>query len=173
MAKIVRPTCLMVVLALILSLGVAIFGVSSVVTADTGGPDDFGYRYRDSDEPDGPTYNWIEISGSGTLAADVRDDDEYENVPIGFDFEFYGDTHSDVYVTSNGILTFDLDNATAYENDVGIPYSDEGNDPNDMIAPFWDDLDPVAGGDVSYETQGSAPNRQFIVQWHDIKHYVE
>lgn len=167
MAKIIKPICLMIVMALMLSLGVAIFGISSVVTADTGGPDDFGYTFIDSDESGGPAFDWIDISGSGTLSDVSDDDDESERVDIGFDFEFYGNTYDQVYISSNGFLTFDDEGADYYDN-YCIPDSDA---PNDMIAPFWDDIDPYQGGDVYYETQGTAPDRQFIVQWHDVWHY--
>lgn len=34
----------------------------------TGGPDGAGYQFADSDEPNGPTPNWIDISGIGTDA---------------------------------------------------------------------------------------------------------
>ena len=167
MAKILKAVSLIVILGLVLSLGVGIFGVSSVATADTGGPDDFGYTFIDSDEPGGPVFDWVDISGSGTLSAVTDIDDASELVDIGFDFEFYGNTYDDVYISSNGFLTFDDDGADVWTNEC-IPDTDA---PNDMIAPFWDDIDPYDGGDVYYETQGSGPNRQFIVQWHDVEHF--
>ena len=38
------------------------------------------------------------------------------------------------------------------------------------LFPFWDDLYPIAAGDVYAQTLGTAPNRVFIVQWHEIMH---
>jgi hypothetical protein len=152
-------------LILVLSL-VAVMAPNSAVRAATGGPDHFGYRFIDSDEPDGPTYSWIDATG-GTWLPDISDDDdEYELVPIGFSFDFYGNTYTEVYVTSNGILTFDEDNAYYWSNSA-IPKS---STPNNMIAPFWDDLYPDTSGDIYYETQGTAPHRRFIAEWDDVAH---
>ena len=37
--------------------------------------------------------------------------------------------------------------------------------PQELLAPFWDDLYPPGGGTVRYQTLGSAPNRQLVVRW--------
>ena len=31
-------------------------------SADTGGPDEFGYTFKDSNEENGPDYDWIDIT---------------------------------------------------------------------------------------------------------------
>lgn len=41
-----------------------------------------------------------------------------------------------------------------------------------LIAPFWDDLNPAStDGDVYYDTLGTAPNREFVVEWRNVRHY--
>ena len=38
-----------------------------------------------------------------------------------------------------------------------------------MIAPFWDDLNPLRGGEVAY--YHDAANHAFIVEWKDVPHF--
>jgi hypothetical protein len=109
-----------------------------------------------------------DISGSGTLAAIASGcDDCGELVPIGFSFNFFGVAHTDINVCSNGYATFgtttgDFSNDPAYPN----PFT-----PNDQIGPYWDDWNLGAGGDLHYQTVGSAPNRRFIAQWTNALHF--
>ncbi len=124
----------------------------------SGGPDNFGYRWIDSDEPGGPTFNWIDITGSGTPVS--LSDDDFIEVALPFTFEFYGVPQSMIKIGSNGYLTFGPD-GTDFSNDP-IP---DPNDPNDFIAPFWDDLNPSTGGTIHY----LATATEFIVQYTDIQ----
>ncbi len=128
----------------------------------TGGPDAFGYRWIDSDEPGGPTYNWIEISGTGTNAGITGDDQNAGPFPIGFSFPFYGDTFTTFRICSNGWISF-TSTSTQYSNtslpNTGAPY--------DLIAPFWDDLYPPDGGDVYYDnTRPGTLIVEFDQIWH-------
>lgn len=134
-------------------------GVSPVT--GTGGPDAFGYSWMDSDEPGGPIYNWVDISGTGTAIA-LSDDGNEGPFGLGFDFNFYGRAFDSLNICTNGWVSFTT--TTAAYNNQGIPQADE---PNNLLAPFWDDMDPVSGGQIFYE----ARNEQFIVQYQDVEHY--
>jgi YVTN family beta-propeller protein len=74
----------------------------------SGGPDLFGYTFRDSNEPDGPTYTWEEISVTGTLVAGwTSTDDGYAgSIPIGFTIDYYGNGYDELFVGSNGYVSF-------------------------------------------------------------------
>ncbi|KAA3601518.1 MAG: hypothetical protein DWQ06_07825 [Calditrichaeota bacterium] len=146
-------------------------GTGTPQTNSAGGPDTFGYEWKDSNEPNGPTYSWTDISGTGTLATNWTatstydgEDEGYAFVPIGFAFDFYGNSYSDVYIGSNGFLTFDIFTGDTYINQ-SLP---SGGTPNNLIAGFWDDLDGSAQGDVFYETNGN----EFIVQFDDWPEYA-
>lgn len=116
------------------------------------------YAYNDS-EP----YNWLDAT-TGT-ALSLTDDSSAE-IPIGFDFKFYGITYSSINVSSNGYLIFDSDSRD-FTNDP-IP---SVNTPDNIIAPFWDDLNPSSGGQIYYLVTGTAPNRTLTIEWYQVPEY--
>ena len=93
-------------------------------------------------------------------------DDDGALVPLGFTFNFFEQSYSTIGVGSNGYLTFGTD-LTDFSND---PIPDD-NDPNDIICPLWDDLDPSSGGQVYVATFGVAPNRAFVAQWDNVPQF--
>ena len=93
-------------------------------TLGAGGPDDFGYLWIDSDEAGGPAFNWVDISAVGTPLG--LSDDDGEEVPLPFPFDFYGETKSSITVGSNGYLTFGTD-GTDLSNDP-VPSTTDPND---------------------------------------------
>ncbi len=128
----------------------------------SGGPDGFGYFWRDSHEPNGPTFQWVEISSVGDALG--LDDDNSALVSLPWTFSFYGNTYSSVVVSSNGYLTFGT-NGTDFSNDP-IPNT---NTPNALIAPFWDDLNPASAGEVY--TYYDASLDCWIAEWYQVPHY--
>lgn len=110
------------------------------------------------------TYDWIEISGTGTDAG-IDGDDVGVVKPIGFNFNFFGNVYSSIGISSNGYLSFGPTLWSWTNND--IPNTD---DPNNLIAPFWDDLNVYNSKDgrVYIKTEGTAPNRKFIVQYNNV-----
>jgi len=89
----------------------------------------------------------------------VGDDGEL-NVPIGFDFVFYGTVRNTATLGANGALVFGAPSVPS----LNLCLPDGTGTP--MVAAFWDNLDPgEAGSEVFYETRGARPRRQFVVQW--------
>ena len=133
-----------------------------------GGPDDFGYQFLDSNEPDGPTYGYEDISGTGAVAIIGYNDDSVEGpFPIGFTFNFYGVDYTDFWVQTNGSIGF-----SSFLDDYGnecLPTADlNGN----FLAPLWDDLVLGSGppGTIFYETLGTAPDRYLVIQFHEVRY---
>lgn len=113
----------------------------------SGGPDTYGYTWIDSDEPNGPEYQWVDISSIGTEVVWQADPDEesFGPVDIGFDFPFYGTLYNTTQICTNGYLSL-TDTTVTYTNQT-LPNL---NAPATLIAPWWDDLDPEYGGHVYY-----------------------
>ncbi|RKY98867.1 MAG: hypothetical protein DRQ13_03095 [Ignavibacteriae bacterium] len=134
----------------------------------SGGPDPFGYKWKDSNEPNGPAYVWNDIT-SDPNAVQITNwqgtlDDGYTGaIPIGFEFEFYGTAYTNVYVSTNGFISFSSLTSAYYTNDP-IPNSGE---PNNIICPIWDDLDGRTQGTVHYLPDGS----KFILQFTNWQRY--
>ncbi|MFK7971458.1 MAG: T9SS type A sorting domain-containing protein [Bacteroidia bacterium] len=104
--------------------------------------------------------------GTGTVVT-LGDDAVSGALSIGFDFEFYCNTYQNIYIGSNGWVSFTSWPDAYYDNDP-IPTSTQVNN---MIALAWDDLDPSSGGSIEYFTTGTAPNRKLIVNFLNIQHY--
>jgi len=130
------------------------------------GPDDFGYTFKDSSVTGGPSYDWIEISETGTDILLDSDDDVRDNVNIGFFFNYYGTDYSRLAIANNG-LVFSVGTTTRYVNEP-ITQSPEVHG---FIAPYWDDLGTWGEGKVYYQTLGTAPDRTFVVEWVENQHY--
>ncbi|MGH9869967.1 MAG: S8 family serine peptidase [Candidatus Polarisedimenticolia bacterium] len=127
---------------------------------DSGGPNAGGYLWRDSDEPGGPEFGWVDIRNAGTLIAHLNSDNQNSGpVPIGFPFPFYGNTFTTVNVTTNGFLSF---TSLAFTRGNGPLPSDRL--PPNLLAVFFDDLHFAGGGRAYYHNDGS----RFIVQWNDV-----
>ncbi|MCK6603681.1 MAG: S8 family serine peptidase [Ignavibacteriaceae bacterium] len=136
-----------------------------------GGPDQFGYKWIDSDETGGPAYIWQDISSTGTPAANwtptgtynAKDEGFAGPFDIGFSFKFYGQPKTQVRISSNGFLTFGTLTTNTFTNS-SIP---SAGAPNDMIAPFWDDLDGSNQGTVHYQSFAD----KFVVQYTNWPRY--
>ena len=153
--------------ATLVFLVVALTALSSVARAD-GGPDDFGYTWTDN-LGGSAIYDWIDITNDpDALPLALQDDDVSGALDLGFTFSFYGRAHQQVYVHSNGLLTFGpLDSEAARDMQFQCPLPRPGG-VDGAIYFHLRDWDPSGGGTVHVETIGSAPNRSFIVQFTDV-----
>jgi hypothetical protein len=130
-------------------------------TKSTGGPDDFGYIWNNS-----VAYSWIDATSGGTEVGISDRDDIVGPISIPFDFKFYENTYSEMYITGAGYLTFQNSYVNSYFQ---IPSTTE---PNNLIAPLssgWYYEGNYPAGKVFYKSGGTAPNRYIIVEWHEVK----
>jgi uncharacterized repeat protein (TIGR01451 family) len=156
----------------ILSILVLVIGTFAALNfahahPSTGGPDSFGYTYIDSNDINGPTYNWIDITQTGTQILFGTDDSYVANVPLGFFFNYYGTDYSQITIGNNGLL-FSTFGSSQYVNQ---PITQTPN-LHGFLAPYWDDLVTwTSGAAIYYQTIGTAPNRIFVAEWYNNGHY--
>jgi hypothetical protein len=103
----------------------------------TGGPDDYGYTWIDSNEPGGPTFEWIDITGIGTQVEGLGDDNSVGPFLIGFDFPYYWYDVDRFFIGSNGWISFSSGQNFAHPF-IQLPNS---NLPNDLLAVLSGDID--------------------------------
>ena len=135
----------------------------------SGGPDTFGYTWSNSYDTDGPTYSWIDSSGS--LDRVVNGDDVRGEISLPFDFYYYGAWYNNLWLTTNGWASFGADPTSSYYINATIPST---SGPENMVAAFWDDLKvgqstytDYGGGTIRTKTVGTTPDRQFVIIWQD------
>ncbi len=150
------------------SLGLCVFLAGGPAKALEGGPDAFGYSFIDSNEPGGPLYDFEVLGGNIASTASTCDDCVQGNIPIGFDFEYYGTVYDVVSVSSNGFIGFGAQSATGCCSGASIPST---STPNNIIALWWEDLNPSNGGSIYYETLGSPPLQRFVLSFQNVQHY--
>jgi len=108
-------------------------------------------------------YNPLGTTGT---SVSLNDDDNLGPFPIGFSFEFYGQTFTQFRICTNGFITFG-DQSGRYSPGA-FP---EAAAPNGVIATYWTDLFPTAGYFARYRTEGTSPNRMMVhsgrMTWYD------
>ncbi len=138
-----------------------------VLPPPTGGPDYFGYTYKDSYDPS-VSFTWVPTSATSTkvnFGAVPADDVMAGPFPIGFSFSFYQNAFSDFYVSSNGLVSF----GAGYSENINRPIPRAGDSPKNFAACHWGDLyikDAAQG--VWYETGGPAGSKYLAVTFKTI-----
>jgi hypothetical protein len=96
----------------------------------------------------------------------LADDETTGLIPIGFEFSFFENRYSSINISSNGFVGFEPDMSHGCCSGFIPSASDDGA--NNLIALAWADLYPPGGGEISYETRGSAPHRRMVISFRSI-----
>jgi hypothetical protein len=125
--------------------------------------DKFGYTW--SELAGAP---WEDITGHGALTFNSWDDGYAGPVPIGFSFRYYEKAYTQLYVSMNGLVSFE--NEVSEPTNQLLPYDIK---PNNLIAPLWMDLfhpcpkSPTPCSSKVFSKQESNPAR-FVIQWTEV-----
>jgi hypothetical protein len=125
--------------------------------------------------PSGQCYSVNQISylpenNTGTPVLVNLDDIWSGVIQLGFNFCFYGITYNQCIIGSNEVISFDIGNANTNNTwpiSAAIPSPSPTDLLNSIMAP-WQDVDPGVAGNITYNTNGIAPNRKFIVTFDNI-----
>ncbi len=135
-------------------------GPHPATAAPLGGSRDvFGYTWTPA------VLTWIDAS-AGQLVGAAGDDAASGPLALGFDFPFYEKRYAQVYVSTNGLLTFGQ--PTVSPANTPLPQSSL---PNNSLAVFWDDLAvgaPFNSGEIRWLAGGSAPERFAVIEWRRV-----
>ena len=120
-----------------------------------------------------PTASYLANNGamSVALTSGNSDDGGWDNIPLGFNFNFFGTSYNTLNVGTNGILQFGAYNATDFSLFGGFFNLPVPNtyDPLGAIYVCANDLDPSIAGTpatyIRYWTEGYAPNRKFVIEY--------
>ncbi len=120
----------------------------------------------------GTTYQIVPTSGATMIPAtnDIGNhcDDCVTNVNLPFPVAVYGTPYTSANVGSNGLLDFNSTQANIYTTNC-LPVQSNNPQFASTLFPYYDDLrtdiQPATHGIYS-STIGTAPNRQFVLEWH-------
>lgn len=117
-----------------------------------------GYSFASSTGVYTPISGTVFYSGAGW------DDGSSSLITMPFTFVYNGSNFTSLGINANGFITLGAVPADGY---CGLQSS-----PPNSIAGYGTDLvGASAASSIQYTTIGTAPNRQFVIQWADVDHY--
>jgi hypothetical protein len=107
-------------------------------------------------------------AGVATVAQTLvgLDNGTWTGLPIGFNFDYYGNNYTTFHLSTNGFITFGSPltisgccNGQVMPNNIA---------PNNLIALAWEDLDLTTSGKIDYFVEGVAPNRKLVIRYINV-----
>lgn len=135
---------------------------------------DISYEWITSEVCENQPYAWVDAS-AGTNLNLTLNDSLSGWVTLPFTFNLGGEDYSQLLVSANGFISFDPNLALI----TTLQWAQTANNfllpgiglPNQMAAPFWDDLNPALNGSSSWVrsmSSGTYPNRRFVIEWYQV-----
>ena len=115
--------------------------------------DEYGYTCQPA------TFSFV----PGTSKLSLPSDGTARRVTLPFSFRFYGRSYTTANIAPNGFLSFETTIGSGFNGTIPDAF-----EPNAAIYPFWDDLMLDGSSGVYTGVIGTAPNRQFVVEWRNV-----
>ena len=106
-----------------------------------------------------PTGGFVDITATGTQIQGITDESEF-GLTLPWSWNIGGTQVSTITIGNNGGVLFNT-----LTGQVG--YTATGNG----MFPYVEDLGTITNGGIFYQSIGTAPNRQFIIEWSNIPYY--
>jgi hypothetical protein len=143
-----------------------LFSFQAVCHAQNGGPDLYGYIWRDTLDPSGPDYNWVDIKSkaSAEQISGLSDDNSVGPFQLPAPFPYYWYTVNQFWIGSNGYISFGPANISSQ-----FPSIPSTLNPQNYIAVMLSDLNfDGAGNYGSCWRWTSALGDSVIVTWDSV-----
>ena|GEM_PF-6673325 len=111
-------------------------------------------------------------------------------VELPFPFSIFGVTFSAAHIAHKGVISFahrcdqgcprfgetcDMQSFNCFRSSLFSGVLGQSSAPQSLLAAYWDDLSFESTGNnatqIRFETRGTAPNREFIVDWQKMVHH--
>ncbi|WP_204293143.1 carboxypeptidase regulatory-like domain-containing protein [Micromonospora gifhornensis] len=143
-----------------------VVGTNTQISADYHlGATPAGGGYRLAEQP--VTYT----PANGTVLS-LTGDDAYTPVTLPFPVSLYGQTYNTGYVDINGLVSF-IDPGEPSPDAWPIPSTASPEEANAALYPFWHDWVVDANASVRTAVRGTAPNRQYVIEWRNVHSYED
>lgn len=156
---------------LLLAIACVTFLGTGQAFALQGGPDAYGYIWRDSNEPNGPTFAWKDIANApgATQVTGLLDDNAVGPFAFSWDFHYYWTDNNSFKLGSNGWVGF---------NNIGniahcfptVPTAGGAGD--NFLAPFMSDLNFTGAGNAGQVWWWDNGADTLIIQWNNAPWWV-
>jgi len=107
---------------------------------------------------------YTEITGGTVHGTSANDNEVFNDIPIGFDFNFNGTVYTNISIACNGFIAM---GATVASSNTAISTGTTNN----VIAVLNRDIRSRDTGELSTLLSGTAPSRVFTVQWKNYRRY--
>ena len=143
------------------SVAATIAGSFTVQIVDRIGPDGFGYVASPE------SFSFTDISSTGTRILQNLDDASVEltDFALGdFQFNFYGSVYQSLFISTNGLISFESAATAALNTDLTTGLSPPA------IAVLWDDLSTYGlNAAVYWKLEGSGNAMRLVIQWDRVE----
>ena len=129
--------------------------------ANKGTPSPEGLNWADSQHV---AFNWFSLASNVPNLISPPVNDAIYSYTLPFTFYYYNQAFSQVYISTNGFVTF-------HNYSLSYPINDDLNrnsSPDSLLALFWDDLtfpNSNPGEGIYVDVQGEAPYRKVIINF--------